>query len=77
MKKVKETINENKNGNSTNGKVSKTVEIKEFDFGEEHDSKAVRSMIKAMTMTRKRLYPQRYDEKGRLKPEYAKDKIII
>lgn len=72
MKKVKETTNGNKNGNSTNSKVEQ--EIKEFDFG---DTKTAKSMIKALTMTRKRLYPERYDEKGRLKPEYAKNKITI
>ena len=64
-----------KNGSNGNGK--KETEIKEFDFGELNDNKATRSMIKAMTMTRKRLFPERYDSKGRLKPEYAKDKVII
>ena len=79
MKKVKESTNGNgnKNGNSANGKGTKKTEIKEFDFGELNDNKATRSMIKAMTMTRKRLYPERYDSRGRLKPEYAKDKVII
>ena len=79
MKKVKESTNGNgnKNGNSVNAKRTKKAEIKEFDFGELNDNKATRSMIKAMTMTRKRLYPERYDSRGRLKPEYAKDKVII
>lgn len=79
MKKVKETTNGNgnKNGSSTNGNKSKKEVIKEFNFAEAESSKAVRSMIKVMTMTRKRLYPERYDEKGNLKPEYAKNKVII
>jgi hypothetical protein len=77
MKKVKETTNGNKNGNSQNGKKPKKEVIKEFDFAEANSSKAVRSMIKVMTMTRKRLYPERYDEKGNLKPEYAKNKVVI
>ena len=76
MKKVK-AITTNGNGDSQNGKKSKKSEIKEFDFGELNDNKAVRSMIKAVTMTRKRLYPERYDSKGKLKAEYAKDKIVI
>ena len=74
MKKVKETTNGNKNGNSTNGNTSKKDEIKEFDFG---NTKTAKSMIKALTMTRKRLYPERYDDKGRLKPEHAKHKTVI
>ena len=70
MKKVKEATNGNGN-HLTKG------EIKEFDFGEANNNKTFRSMVKAVTMTRKRLYPERYDSKGRLKPEYAKNKIII
>ena len=78
MKKVKEiTTNGKLNGNTTTGRESKKAEIKEFDFGETNNNKAFRSMVKAVTMTRKRLYPERYDSKGRLKPEYAKDKVII
>ena len=76
MSKTKE-ITTNGNGDSQNGKKSKKSEIKEFDFGELNDNKAVRSMIKAMTLTRKRLHPEMYDKRGRLKPEYAKDKVII
>ena len=43
--------------------------VKEFDFG---DSKTAKSLIKALTMTRKRLYPERYDSKGNLKAEWTK-----
>ena len=64
MKKVKET---------TNGKGNKPkVEIKEFDFAK---SEIADSLIKALKTTRKRLYPERYDRKGKLKPEYAKNSI--
>jgi hypothetical protein len=63
----------NKNGNKKlNG--NGNGEIKEFDFG---DTKTAKSMIKALTLTRKRLYPERYDCKGRLKAEYAKNKVVI
>ncbi len=51
------------NGNG-DGKAAATV--KEFDFG---DSKTAKSLIKALTLTRKRLYPERYDSKGNLKSE--------
>ena len=64
-----------KNSNKElNGNGKKETEIKEFDFG---DTKTAKSMIKALTLTRKRLYPERYDSKGKLKLEYAKDKVII
>ena len=75
MKKINQLTNAN--GNSTNGSKSKKEVIKEFDFGEENNNKVTRLLIKVMTTRRKRLYPERYDEKGRLKPEYAKNKVII
>ena len=71
MKTVKESATNGNGNHSTNG------DVKEFDFGEENDNKTVRAMIKAVTMTRKRLYPERYDSKGKLKAEYAKKPTII
>lgn len=68
MSKAKKNEKLNGNGNSKNGK----QKIVEFDFGEANDNKAIRSLIKAVTMTRKRLHPERYDEKGNLKVECTK-----
>jgi hypothetical protein len=63
---------ENTNGNGVRANGNVKAEIKEFDFGK---SEIADSLIKALTTTRKRLYPERYDSKGRLKPEYAKNNI--
>lgn len=68
MNKTSKTKNLNGNGNSKNGK----QKIVEFDFGEANDNKAIRSLIKAVTTTRKRLHPERYDKKGNLKAECTK-----
>ena len=65
MNKTKKDENLISNGN---GKSAETT-VKEFDFG---DSKTAKSLIKALTMTRKRLYPERYDSKGNLKAEWTK-----
>jgi hypothetical protein len=61
---------ENTNGNGATANGKKTVV--EFDFGKNNDNDAIRSLIKAVKMTRKRLYPERYDEKGKLKVECVK-----
>ncbi len=65
MSKTKETKKQTTNGSG------KSVETKsqEFDFG---DSKIAKSLEKAITLTRQRLYPERYDGKGRLKKEWTK-----
>lgn len=65
MSKSKTITKLNENGNSSN-KNSQNIE---FDFGNSELSEA---LIKAMTMTRKRLYPERYDKKGKLKVECLK-----
>ena len=58
MSKTKETKNQTTNCNGNAEEVAK-----EFDFG---NSKIAKSLEKAVTLTRRRLYPERYDSKGRL-----------
>ncbi|MGI8468839.1 MAG: hypothetical protein ACR2N3_10330 [Pyrinomonadaceae bacterium] len=54
-----------KENRKLNGSGSKSETInREFDFGE---SKIAESLIKMLTLTRQRLYPERYDNRGRLK----------
>ena len=60
MNKTKKDENLISNGNGKSAEKG----VKEFDFG---DSKTAKSLIKAVTLTRQRLYPERYDSKGRLK----------
>jgi len=60
MSKTKKEENLSANGNCK----ADAIYDKEFDFG---DSKIAKSLEKAVTLTRRRLYPERYDSKGRLK----------